>query len=314
LEQLANSNEKEDISNAGMMKRILKALYKDTGVENTRQVIFTGFLVLIMDLIPAVLKDDDFLQDVFLKGKNMQKVNLWWLGQSGFLLQWNGIHVLIDPYLSDSLTRKYEGTVKPHIRMCEKVIAPARLNFIDIVTSSHNHTDHLDGETLADIINANPGIQMIIPEANRAFVTERLNMPLSFPIGLNEGEKTNIKGISFYGIPAAHNEVEKDADGHCRFMGYIIDCGGKKIYHSGDTLLYPGMAELLRPFKIDLAILPINGNDPSRGVAGNLDPEEAVELAHSINARIICLALIRQMFHCLPGHVMKRKFLIMFWL
>jgi hypothetical protein len=29
------------------------------------------------------------------------------------------------------------------------------------------------------------------------------------------------------------------------------------------------------PFYIDLALLPINGNDPSRGVAGNLDTKEA---------------------------------------
>ena len=52
------------------------------------------------------------------------------------------------PYLSDSLTAKYAGTDKPHVRMTERAIDPARLDFIDVVTSSHNHTDHLDHETL----------------------------------------------------------------------------------------------------------------------------------------------------------------------
>jgi L-ascorbate metabolism protein UlaG (beta-lactamase superfamily) len=65
-----------------------------------------------------------------------------------------------------------------------------------------------------------------------------------------------------------------------------MDIGGKKIYHSGDTLLFPGMVELLQPFNIDLAILPINGNDPSRGVAGNLDGNEAAWLAKSIHAKL----------------------------
>jgi L-ascorbate metabolism protein UlaG (beta-lactamase superfamily) len=250
------------------------------------KVIFTGRLALTMELIPAVLLDDAFLQDVHEKGKIKELIHLWWLGQSGFLIQWNGIHILTDPYLSDSLTKKYEGTEKPHNRTCQKVIDPARLDFIDIVTSSHNHTDHLDGETLIPLIAVNPGIQMIIPEANRAFVSDRIRMPLNFPKGLNDGKSVSIKGINFHGIPAAHNVLERDAEGQCKFMGYVIDCGGIKIYHSGDTLLYPGMTDLLHHFEIDLAILPINGNDPSRSSAGNLDAKEAVGLAKSINAKM----------------------------
>ncbi len=58
------------------------------------------------------------------------------------------------------------------------------------------------------------------------------------------------------------------------------------VYHSGDTLRYPGMAELLRPFAIDVALLPINGNRPERRVAGNLFGDEAAELAHDVGARL----------------------------
>src|SRR6266513_2966987 len=76
---------------------------------------------------------------------------LWWLGQSGFLVVANGRAILLDPYLSDSLTRKYAQTDKPHARMTERVVAPealASLGVIDVITSSHNHTDHFDPETL----------------------------------------------------------------------------------------------------------------------------------------------------------------------
>ncbi len=238
-----------------------------------------------MRWVKATYKDEAFLALVNQLEHSRNDVHLWWLGQSGFLMQWNGVHVLLDPYLSDSLTKKYEGSDKPHVRMCEKVIDPDKLTFIDIVTSSHNHTDHLDGETLIPILAKNPGIIMIIPEANREFVCQRIGQPLSFPLGLNDGESVEIKGIRFTGVPAAHNDIERDEKGKCRYMGYIIEAGGKKIYHSGDTLLYPGMVELLEPFNIDLAILPINGNDPSRGVAGNLNSEEAAWLAKSIKAK-----------------------------
>jgi L-ascorbate metabolism protein UlaG (beta-lactamase superfamily) len=239
-----------------------------------------------MRWVPAKYKDEAFLREVSLASQRTEEVRLWWLGQSGFLLQWNHIHVLIDPYLSDSLTKKYEGTEKPHIRMCDRVIAPGKLTFIDIVTSSHNHTDHLDTETLIPLINANPGISFIIPEANREFVTQRIKKPADFPIGLNDNQSVDIKGIRFTGVPAAHNELDRDDMGRCRYMGYIIEIGGKKIYHSGDTLLFNGMPGFLAPFEVDLALLPINGSDPSRGVAGNLNSEEAVWLAKSIGAKL----------------------------
>ncbi len=90
---------------------------------------------------------------------------LWWLGQSGFLLQWQGVHVLIDPYLSDSLTRKYSQTDKPHVRMTELVIDPAELSFVDFATCSHNHTDHLDAETLGPILARNSVAQTRDPRS-----------------------------------------------------------------------------------------------------------------------------------------------------
>ena len=90
--------------------------------------------------------------------------------------------------LSDSLTRKYAGTNKPHVRMTELVIDPARLTFVDVCTSSHNHTDHLDAETLNPLLASNPEMKLIIPAANRAFVAERLGCDPAWPIGLNDGE------------------------------------------------------------------------------------------------------------------------------
>ena len=96
-------------------------------------------------MMKPVFKDNTFLTDV-QSAHSLTHFFLWWLGQSGFLLKWKDVCILIDPYLSNSLTIKYAETPKPHIRMIELIVDPARLNFIDIVTSSHNHTDHLDAE------------------------------------------------------------------------------------------------------------------------------------------------------------------------
>ncbi|HET9322079.1 MAG TPA: MBL fold metallo-hydrolase [Bryobacteraceae bacterium] len=231
-------------------------------------------------MIRPVLKDEYFLADVRAANRDDDNFRLWWLGQSGFLVQWKGHHLLLDPYLSDSLTKKYAATDKPHVRMTERVVDPARLDFIDVVTSSHNHTDHLDGETLGPLLRVNPGIKMVAPEANRDFIANRLGVDRSFPVGLRDGESATVGVFRFTAVPAAHEEVSPEC------LGYVVEFGRWRIYHSGDTLLYEGMAERLRPFAVDVALVPINGRAPERRVAGNLDGPEAARLAKEMGARL----------------------------
>src|SRR5215204_6185022 len=109
-------------------------------------------------MIKPMLKDRLFLDDVAAAGTDRRQDALfvWWLGQSGFLIGYAGQFLVFDPYLSDSLSRKYAGTDKPHVRMSERVVDPARLDFITAITSTHNHTDHLDAETLLPIFAASP--------------------------------------------------------------------------------------------------------------------------------------------------------------
>jgi L-ascorbate metabolism protein UlaG (beta-lactamase superfamily) len=236
-------------------------------------------------VITPFLQDDALLADIAAAAPDA--LHVWWLGQSGFLVRWNGRHLLFDPYLSDSLTKKYAASDKPHTRMTERVIAPERLDFIDLVTSSHNHTDHLDAETLIPILQKNPAMRLVVPEANNPLVAERLKIDPALPIGLDDGTRVSIAGFEIYGIAAAHNTVERDEAGHCKFLGCVVKAGPWTIYHSGDTLLYDGLAEKLAPFRIDIALLPINGNLPERRVAGNLDGREAAELAHRIGSKVV---------------------------
>lgn len=240
-----------------------------------------------MSLIPAIKKNEALIEEMDSLLTDENRFHLWWLGQSGFLLQWKGKRVLIDPYLSDSLTIKYLNTDKPHTRMSELVVRPGLLRNITIVTSSHNHTDHLDAETLVPLLKNNPEIKFIIPVANRDFVAERVKCDRDFPIGLNDKQSVTIDAFTFHGIPAKHNEIDRDEAGNCKYMGYVIGFDRYKIYHSGDTLWFEGMDELLKPFAVDVAILPINGNKPERKVAGNLDCKEAAMLGKKINAKTV---------------------------
>ena len=238
-------------------------------------------------MIRALQSHDTLLADIRASDRSDGGFRLWWLGQSGFLLQWQGVHVLLDPYLSDSLTTKYGHTDKPHVRMTELVIDPARLSFADIATSTHNHTDHLDAETLRPILTLNPRLKLVIAEANRAFVADRLKIDPAIAIGVDDGTSVEISRIRISGVASAHEAADRDEHGRAKYLGYVLQFGHWTIYHSGDTVRYEGMAEKLRLFRADVALLPINGRAPERRVPGNLFGREAAQLAKDIEAKLV---------------------------
>jgi L-ascorbate metabolism protein UlaG (beta-lactamase superfamily) len=239
-------------------------------------------------MIKPILQDDAFLEDVDGAKSEPNKLHLWWLSQSGFLIQWQNHHLLIDPYLSDSLTKKYAGTNKPHVQMTERVVAPERLGFVDVVTSSHNHTDHLDRETLIPLWKANANLTILVPRANVNFAAERLQVPAENLTPIRVGDEAmRIGPFTFHPIPSAHETLEQDENGDYRFIGLVVQLGKWTIYHSGDCIPYNGLVDRLKPWKIDLALLPINGRDAARGVAGNFTSEEAAQLGREINAGMI---------------------------
>jgi len=233
-------------------------------------------------MIKPFQQDDVLLSDITrARGNESDAFRMWWLGQSGYILQWRGVHLLIDPYLSDSLTRKYANTDKPHVRMTERVVDPKRLDFVDVVTSTHNHTDHLDAETLLPLRSVNPNLRMILPEANRMFAAERLGTDPAWPTGFDDGVAKRVGEFDVTGIAASHPDLERDGRGRFKYLGYVVRFGRWTIYHSGDGVLYDGLIDRLKPHKIDLAILPINGK------VGNMDGATAAHIGHEIGAKVV---------------------------
>ena len=238
-------------------------------------------------MIKPLLQDDELLKDVRRAPASERAVSLWWLGQSGFLLKHGNRFLAFDPYLSDSLTKKYERTDKPHTRMSEIVVRSERLDFVDVVTSSHNHTDHLDADTLGPMLRANPAMRLVTAAANQAFAAERLGLDPMKVLSIDAGHMLTVGGFDILAIPASHTTLERDEQGRCKYVGYLVTAGWFTIYHSGDTVWHDAIVAALRGKKIDVALLPINGDRPERRVAGNLDGPQAARLAKEIGAGVV---------------------------
>ena len=100
---------------------------------------------------------------------------IWWLGQSGFLVKWRHARVPAARPLSVRLAHdEICRTDKPHVRITELVIDPARST---LSMSSPPATITPTTSTLrrsTPLTQANPGLRLVLPAANIDFATQRL--------------------------------------------------------------------------------------------------------------------------------------------
>lgn len=206
-------------------------------------------------------------------------IAVWWLGQSGYLIRSARATILIDPYLSESLTKKYAVTNKPHVRMTRCPVDPSMLTCIDVVLCSHKHSDHMDPGTLPALAATSPRCVFVVP-ASLVEHAVSIGLPADRVLGIDHACVRDFPGLStrIRGLKAAHEHLDTDEQGRHLYLSFVIDAGDVRIFHSGDTMVWPGMAHEIGP-GVDIAFLPINGRDPARGVAGNMNAEEAVALA-----------------------------------
>lgn len=214
-------------------------------------------------------------------------VLLYWLGQAGFVIECSGMRMLIDPYLSDSLAQKYRGTRYPHTRMMAPPLDPATLDRLDLVLCTHRHTDHMDPGTLRPIARRFPSVKFVVPAASVDEAMKRCGVEASRLIPVNAGQRVQaLEDCYVSAIASAHETLDMDAQGLYPWLGYVIELasaqGAVKLYHSGDCVPYPELADRLAQHAVNLALLPVNGRDMERsgnGVPGNFTLDEAVALA-----------------------------------
>jgi L-ascorbate 6-phosphate lactonase len=209
---------------------------------------------------------------------------LWSLGQAGFVIKGGETIAYIDPYLSDSI----EESGGP-ARRFPIPIDPRAASHAQIVFATHEHSDHADIATLGPLMAASARATLITSPQGRELALqahvadERIRLA-------RLGERVELAGLAYTAIPAAHYGYEVDQHRHARWMGFLIECNGVTLYHSGDTVVIPQIFEALAGQPIDIAILPINGRDffrEQRQIIGNMWPGEAIDLAVQLKARVL---------------------------
>ena len=224
------------------------------------------------------------------KNENPNKVQLMWLGQAGFLIKFNKQLLIIDPYLSDFLAKKYQNHIFPHIRLMESPILPNQIYNLDYFLSSHAHSDHMDPETIGPIVVNNPNCNFIVPSA---VVKEAITrgMKKDMIIAINAHQRVQLDdSISISAVPAAHESLKTNEMGEHYFLGYIFHFSDFNIYHSGDCIPYETLEQYLKKYDLHMALLPINGRDEYRlthKIAGNFHVDEVLNLCSRLKIRTL---------------------------
>jgi L-ascorbate metabolism protein UlaG (beta-lactamase superfamily) len=207
---------------------------------------------------------------------------VWFFGQESVAVKGNETVIHVDPFYSDYLE------VRGVKRAYPALLKPVNITVADLCLITHEHEDHLDPWTLKVIAEQCPEAMFMAPINCRAEMESTCGIKPERIIDALTGEWMEFKGrggerIRIKPIPAAHEEVETTgSDRSHRYVGYLLEMNGVKVYHAGDTVVYPGLPELLAEEAIDLGMIPINGRDyfrTSRGIVGNMNVREAAELA-----------------------------------
>lgn len=192
---------------------------------------------------------ESFETDVFQTPAGDLKITF--LGHGSLMLEFGGKVIYVDPY----------GHVADY----------SRLPKAHLVLITHEHADHLDEASLAQV--RTPATEVVINSAGQARVKNGIVM--------HNGDARGVQGFAIEAVPA-YNIRHKRESGepfHPKGVGngYVLTIGGKKVYIAGDTENIPEMKHLQG---IDIAFLPMN-------LPYTMTPEMAADAAKSFRPAVL---------------------------
>lgn len=204
----------------------------------------------------------------------------FYVGQEGFIVKGPGTYLLIDGYLTGGCVPG-----EPFGRQYRPPIAPEELDFIDFVLCSHDHQDHLDPRTLRGILSVNDHARFVVPAPLAGKVCREYGVPENRIIRMHEGKRIHLGDFMLTPVASAHEELHTDGNGDYFEMGFLLETGTLRFYHSGDCCVYDGLAQKVG--KTNIVFLPVNGRSYYKlrsNIIGNMNLEEAVLFAKEAGA------------------------------
>lgn len=182
------------------------------------------------------------------------KIGITWSGHAGFKVIHGNKKVYIDPY---KLSKKYQG-----------------VSDADLVLITHNHFDHLSVEDLNNIINEKTVIvsaQECLPQLKSLKVKES--------IGIDPHNSVNVDNLRIETVPAYNVNKDFHPKNH-KNIGFIVEFGNDRLYHTGDSDMIPEMKDT----NPSIVLIPVSGTyvmtaeEASKAVNELINPKIAIPM------------------------------------
>lgn len=203
-------------------------------------------------------------------------LRLTFIGHASVLVQMGGLNILTDPVWSKRASPvQFAGPKRVH----DSGVALADLPPIDIVLVSHNHYDHLDSSTLAELEAAHRPL-FITPLGNAACMPKEIARERIVELDWDQ-RWASPDGHWVEAEPVAHWSARTRSDtNEALWAGFTVGIGSKKLFFAGDTGFAEGApfaAVATKHGTIDAALIPIGAYAPRWFMAdAHMDPDEAV--------------------------------------
>ena len=217
--------------------------------------------------IPVVSNDGAYL------AKPQNEPSITSIGHCGFIIQDGPSVVLADPHFGAGAF--WHGRHQP------PGVPAASIPGGAAALISHNHYDHLDSWTIE---NLPEDVTWFVPMGLGAFVESlgRRAVELDWWRSAEHGD------VRLTCLPAQHWSnrfgMARDSTLWC---SWLVETGGRKYYHGGDSGYFQGFREFGRKFgPIDVAMLPIGAYEPRWMMRySHMNPAEGLRAFHELGAR-----------------------------
>lgn len=228
---------------------------------------------------PEVLKTDT----TFLRA-NQNEDTLTWIGHASFLLQMEGVNILMDPVFSERVSPVSFAGPKREVALPFSI---EELPALDVVIISHSHYDHLDLPTLKKLHEQQgEKILFLVPLGDQRILQ---SVGIKNVKELDWWETEKVKDLTFTFTPSQHWSSRTPFDANeTLWGGWYVQSSTKKFLYTGDTGYSKDFQDIHEKLgDVDVAVIPIGAYEPRWFMKQqHVNPEEAVQIHQDLHAKL----------------------------